>query len=64
MKFLVCSTDEDTFNLVIGTSPVVGTHERFVVPMDIYFDDLSDEVPFEYRQEEMLELGIDVHSIV
>lgn len=65
MKFLLCSTDEETFdNFVITTSPVVGIAERFVVPCEVYFDDCSDNVPFDLYSEEMAELGITLLSIV
>lgn len=64
MKFLLCSCDEETFDMVIGTSPVVGINERFVVPMEIYFDDCSDEVPLSLYEEELAELGITLISVV
>lgn len=63
--FLICSTDIDTFDMVIGTSPVVGTHERFVVPADIYFTEL--EIQLEnvvLMTETMAELGITLQVIV
>ncbi len=62
MKFLVCSTDEQTFDMVIGTSPVVGFAERFVVPMDVYFDDLSAD--FDLYKEGLEELGITLLLVV
>lgn len=62
MKFLICSTDESTFDMVIGTSPVVGTHERFVVPADVYFDNL--DLPMALMVEDMAELGITLDQVV
>ena len=50
--------------MVIGTSPVIGDHTRFVVPMDVYFDDQSDLVPIEFRIEDMAELGITLLLVV
>ena len=64
MKFLLCSTDDQTFDMVIATSPVVGIAERFVVPCEVYFDDCSDKVPFDLYAEELAELGITLISIV
>ena len=62
MKFLLCSCDEETFEMVIGTSPVVGTNERFVVPMEVYFDDF--EAIYDVYVYEMAELGIELLFIV
>lgn len=64
MKFLVCDCSPEVFEMVIATSPVVGTNERFVVPMEVYFDDQSDEIPFWERHDEMAQLGIYLYSIV
>jgi hypothetical protein len=64
MKFLLCSCDEETFTMVIGTSPVVGAAERFVVPCDVYFEFTDLDVPPEHYAEEMAELGITLLSII
>jgi hypothetical protein len=50
--------------MVIGTSPVVGTAERFVVPCDVYFEFTDLDVPPEHYAEEMAELGITLLSII
>lgn len=64
MKFLVCDCSPETFEMVIATSTVVGTNERFVVPMEVYFDDESEDVPFWDRYDQMDELGICLHNII
>lgn len=63
MKFLVLSTDEQTFQEHIVTQfPVVGTSSRFVVPADCFFDDLT--APVELYIEELAELGINFDQLV
>lgn len=62
MKFLVCSTDEQTFELVVQTSTVVGIATRFVVPLEVYFDD--EQADFELYKEGMAELGIELLLVV
>ena len=47
MKFKICSTDEATFDDVIGMVPVVGVETRFAVCCDVW-----DELP-EYVKEDI-----------
>lgn len=54
MNFLLCSTDEENFEHVVLMFPLVGTHERFVLPGDC-FEDPENDLP---------ELGIVLHCII
>ena len=59
IRFLVCSTDESTFDQhIVGQFPVIGTHERFAVPSDCFFDANFENQPIDLIIEELAELGI------
>lgn len=54
MDFLICETDEENFEHVVLMFPLVGTHDRFVLPGDL----------FEDPEHDLLELGITLHQIL
>lgn len=66
-RFLLCSTDESTFNTyIVGEFPVVGIASRFVIPEDafIYDKTMTPEMPDDILEEELAELGIELRAII
>jgi len=67
LRFLVCSTDEQTFdNHIVGQFPAVGIAERFVMPEYVFIFDktMAPIMDDEMLVEELAELGITLLSIV
>lgn len=61
MYFLLCETDESVFDTyIIGTFPVVGTHKKFVIPAEFFYnsDELITSEEEDRLEEELAELGI------
>lgn len=63
MKFLILSTDVETFEThIVPQFPVVGTEDKFVVPAECILDD--QDLPIDLIIEDLAELGLVYHGLV